>query len=102
MIRRPPRSTLFPYTTLFRSHLVVELVVTLTGVGHGVGDGGLFARGQDTGPSEFLAGERGFTDRGGEGTLHQVPVIQNLAEVVNERRRRLRGKIAWALTGDRK
>src|SRR3712207_7515034 len=33
MIRRPPRSTLFPYTTLFRSgddgdpHLVLELVV---------------------------------------------------------------------------
>src|SRR2546426_8002511 len=29
MIRRPPRSTLFPYTTLFRSHVrppVVELV----------------------------------------------------------------------------
>src|SRR2546430_9063950 len=25
MIRRPPRSTLFPYTTLFRSHLIVEL-----------------------------------------------------------------------------
>src|SRR3712207_8467091 len=24
MIRRPPRSTLFPYTTLFRSGLVVE------------------------------------------------------------------------------
>src|SRR5260370_28422431 len=24
MIRRPPRSTLFPYTTLFRSHLSVE------------------------------------------------------------------------------
>src|SRR5258708_17268116 len=27
MIRRPPRSTLFPYTTLFRSVLVVELDV---------------------------------------------------------------------------
>src|SRR2546427_9649404 len=25
MIRRPPRSTLFPYTTLFRSHLGVEV-----------------------------------------------------------------------------
>src|SRR3989475_11047464 len=25
MIRRPPRSTLFPYTTLFRSHLMEEL-----------------------------------------------------------------------------
>src|SRR5258708_16654628 len=24
MIRRPPRSTLFPYTTLFRSHLRAE------------------------------------------------------------------------------
>src|SRR2546430_13224593 len=26
MIRRPPRSTLFPYTTLFRSHLQVAKV----------------------------------------------------------------------------
>src|SRR3712207_7100661 len=25
MIRRPPRSTLFPYTTLFRSHAVSEV-----------------------------------------------------------------------------
>src|SRR3712207_8063235 len=25
MIRRPPRSTLFPYTTLFRSHLALEI-----------------------------------------------------------------------------
>src|SRR2546426_4097619 len=24
MIRRPPRSTLFPYTTLFRSHLLIR------------------------------------------------------------------------------
>src|SRR2546430_15367824 len=27
MIRRPPRSTLFPYTTLFRSYLEVETPV---------------------------------------------------------------------------
>src|SRR2546427_6604152 len=43
MIRRPPRSTLFPYTTLFRSHVVVgtaghidhgktSLVKALTGI----------------------------------------------------------------------
>src|SRR3712207_7584440 len=31
MIRRPPRSTLFPYTTLFRSHLGV-VVQRLRGV----------------------------------------------------------------------
>src|SRR5438874_3367076 len=32
MIRRPPRSTLFPYTTLFRSHtyLVVSAITTLS------------------------------------------------------------------------
>src|SRR3712207_8164838 len=37
MIRRPPRSTLFPYTTLFRSDLVLHSAVALekptTGLG---------------------------------------------------------------------
>src|SRR5436305_9320513 len=33
MIRRPPRSTLFPYTTLFRSKIVLgDLPVTVVGV----------------------------------------------------------------------
>src|SRR3712207_6957878 len=31
MIRRPPRSTLFPYTTLFRSLLAVGMLVVLIG-----------------------------------------------------------------------
>src|SRR2546426_7091755 len=30
MIRRPPRSTLFPYTTLFRSHLMQQPLVCPT------------------------------------------------------------------------
>src|SRR2546422_2099376 len=30
MIRRPPRSTLFPYTTLFRSHGLDPFVSTVT------------------------------------------------------------------------
>src|SRR3712207_7113187 len=33
MIRRPPRSTLFPYTTLFRSDLVERLRVAVEHVG---------------------------------------------------------------------
>src|SRR3712207_7103651 len=34
MIRRPPRSTLFPYTTLFRSFVVIALwVVALVALG---------------------------------------------------------------------
>src|SRR2546427_3751016 len=32
MIRRPPRSTLFPYTTLFRSHLQIALAQELEGL----------------------------------------------------------------------
>src|SRR3989449_9354081 len=35
MIRRPPRSTLFPYTTLFRSHPAAALYPHGRGVGHG-------------------------------------------------------------------
>src|ERR1041384_8550741 len=38
MIRRPPRSTLFPYTTLFRSH---------PGAARGAGPGGAHRRGSD-------------------------------------------------------
>src|SRR3989442_5341742 len=39
MIRRPPRSTLFPYTTLFRSLLVISLPASDTsGSPHAVAD----------------------------------------------------------------
>src|SRR5256885_10158620 len=34
MIRRPPRSTLFPYTTLFRSHQTAKAVLSVRGGGH--------------------------------------------------------------------
>src|SRR6266576_6688595 len=33
MIRRPPRSTLFPYTTLFRSMLITVAIVACAAVG---------------------------------------------------------------------
>src|SRR5256885_6679905 len=34
MIRRPPRSTLFPYTTLFRSNIAAEHVARAASDGH--------------------------------------------------------------------
>src|SRR3712207_8555936 len=34
MIRRPPRSTLFPYTTLFRSRTIERLVESARQLGH--------------------------------------------------------------------
>src|SRR3712207_8367141 len=41
MIRRPPRSTLFPYTTLFRSRLRKELAARATEAEHFVAVGQL-------------------------------------------------------------
>src|SRR3712207_8285230 len=47
MIRRPPRSTLFPYTTLFRSHPGDGELLVVRGLEHGQqvprGDAGLEA-----------------------------------------------------------
>src|SRR2546426_9247481 len=42
MIRRPPRSTLFPYTTLFRSALVEHLVAR--GFAYAAPDGSVYFR----------------------------------------------------------
>src|SRR5687768_17793167 len=38
MLRRPPRSTLFPYTTLFRSACAFGLHGSTVGAGEGLGD----------------------------------------------------------------
>src|SRR3712207_8479416 len=39
MIRRPPRSTLFPYTTLFRSHETADIVAAPHGLAVKLDDG---------------------------------------------------------------
>src|SRR3712207_8111453 len=56
MIRRPPRSTLFPYTTLFRSDLVGELRWSLP-------------TGEDSFDSDGPALGSGFHSLGGRVTL---------------------------------
>src|SRR3712207_7734449 len=61
MIRRPPRSTLFPYTTLFRSLLVADLVAVQVGVGRDrVGAG---ERRAVIGEGALAGGRRGATAR---------------------------------------
>src|SRR3712207_8470243 len=67
MIRRPPRSTLFPYTTLFRSHLRDDARATGR-----VGGGGAFAlrrhgpdrRDPDVGEADRLRGDAAERGRG--------------------------------------
>src|ERR1017187_2922462 len=43
MIRRPPRSTLFPYTTLFRSKATITMLRYKLSIGHRDGNGGASA-----------------------------------------------------------
>src|SRR2546430_11924306 len=74
MIRRPPRSTLFPYTTLFRSVLVENVALVLMGAEAGeqtptppalLGGGGL-RRG---GGRDSAGGRAGRRPGGGGGLL---------------------------------
>src|SRR3712207_8578109 len=63
MIRRPPRSTLFPYTTLFRSaglqHLIYEVESAITGS---------FGTDVRATPLQALAGKNAFPMRSEEHT----------------------------------
>src|SRR5690242_21269058 len=47
MIRRPPRSTLFPYTTLFRSEITTDLTLAAFGNTRSYGGGMLICPGAD-------------------------------------------------------
>src|SRR3712207_8614738 len=75
MIRRPPRSTLFPYTTLFRSEVGVEDVLDLRGV----------VRVRERGPSEVRAGE----EDGNVGVRDVVQVDGGAAQVEDRKSTRL-------------
>src|SRR5256885_9843876 len=65
MIRRPPRSTLFPYTTLFRSLLLLD---------H---QSGLFQNVKDISVAELRANTTALAKL---ATLHQIPVITTRSE----------------------
>src|SRR3989454_12031279 len=63
MIRRPPRSTLFPYTTLFRSHVIDPGVAYLvTHLLEGVVDRGTGRPAREAGLTGSAAGKTGTTD----------------------------------------
>src|SRR3712207_7118300 len=73
MIRRPPRSTLFPYTTLFRSHAVTRAPLTDVGLDHR----GVHQAGQDA-PGVAAQAQVGGESLGGRqfdavDELRQVP-----------------------------
>src|SRR3712207_6847247 len=72
MIRRPPRSTLFPYTTLFRSWMILLLED---------GANPLFLQAKEAGPSvlEAYTGRSEFENSG-----QRVVVGQRLMQAVSD------------------
>src|SRR2546425_6304601 len=82
MIRRPPRSTLFPYTTLFRSPVDHEDALEREGDGAGVGQDGVAQRAVAERPERVE--ER--HDPGGGDELHRseehTSELQSLAYLV--------------------
>src|SRR3989441_7703466 len=77
MIRRPPRSTLFPYTTLFRSRVrAARLYVTSLGLYE------LFLNGQRVGDQLFTPGWTSYRRRLQYQTYDVTPLLRPGANVV--------------------
>src|SRR2546426_4486987 len=68
MIRRPPRSTLFPYTTLFRSPTSQSTSSMLTSSAASSGVGGTAEAGEDLTPLRQVPVAEGVADRSEEHT----------------------------------
>src|SRR5436853_6036914 len=80
MIRRPPRSTLFPYTTLFRSPAVCELHDWLA-----ARQLGLFDQHQArswAGSADVLHGDAGTHDRRNPRSEEHTSELQSLRHLV--------------------
>src|SRR2546426_5185632 len=65
MIRRPPRSTLFPYTTLFRS-LARDARDAHEAAGDDPGEGGARDHAERRAPARIAQGEGGLAQRVGD------------------------------------
>src|SRR2546426_10764519 len=79
MIRRPPRSTLFPYTTLFRSHVLVSVarsVAALPAPPRRIISVGLLHRADETEDLDRMRPELlGQLVLDGQGGLHESGLV---------------------------
>src|SRR2546429_3432735 len=74
MIRRPPRSTLFPYTTLFRSHFRAHLsAASLKLAGKDFPEISEYSSALD----HFAAGGRAFCNSLGKRSEEHTPELQS-------------------------
>src|SRR3712207_9462799 len=86
MIRRPPRSTLFPYPTLFRSWLVKTAGVLITAIGLVLTRAGLRQRVPDEVPLLAVSSAVGLTGIDvvytAKGRISPVYLLDAVAELV--------------------
>src|SRR5256885_11651549 len=70
MIRRPPRSTLFPYTTLFRSNVVYRIPTPVLGAGliEAIPDSAILANARANAFVKFLFGVSAHPNRDRKST----------------------------------
>src|SRR3712207_8188249 len=78
MIRRPPRSTLLPYTTLFRSQVARRPPRVVVGEGHELGAGPLDADRARVGPDVALQRDDGDL---GQGRPHRLRSEEHTSEL---------------------
>src|SRR3712207_1464685 len=75
MIRRPPRSTLFPYTTLFRSP-EGSAKVTDFGIARSLRDDGLTADGRVLGTTDYVSPEQALGhDVDGQSDIYSLGIV---------------------------
>src|SRR3712207_7684408 len=89
MIRRPPRSTLFPYTTLFRSHRGVPAGPS------GIGDGRRVAAGEHLGVSGH--GQGPVDDHPALGELESDALDQRIGDRKSTRLNSSHANISYAV-----
>src|SRR5256886_17596699 len=77
MIRRPPRSTLFPYTTLFRSQVRKNQILRFLGEGHKV-RAMIFHRGREMAHQEVGRAKmtRLLGEIGDQGQIETMPRME--------------------------
>src|SRR5688572_31587593 len=90
MIRRPPRSTLFPYTTLFRSRVAAPAAGPVPGPGH-CGAGCCRRRG---GP----AADSGTVARSEEHTSELQSQSNLVCRLLLEKKNKRRQKVRYLIT----
>src|SRR2546422_5212246 len=98
MIRRPPRSTLFPYTTLFRSGQLLEALLRNVRFLSAIG---LHTGGMTIAESEKMFREKGYQDRSEEHTSELQSRLHLVCRLLLEKKKKSIERMRVRVTASR-